>query len=417
MPERLIYVSIELQGENHLVGKLWSHTYKGHESASFQYEDNWLRNINKFALEPQLLLTEGSFHTNPGKSIFGSIGDSAPDRWGRVLMRRANFLKSQKDKITPRSMSEIDYLLGVNDESRIGALRFSTEPNGPYLSSTNTRSIPPLIELPKLLSASDNFTKNEEDEDDLKLLLAPGSSLGGARPKASIKDNNKKLAIAKFPRHDDEYSVTLWEALALSIAKLAEIPTPNWRIENITNKPVLIIKRFDRNKLGRVPFISAMSMLGANDNEHHSYLEIVDAIRQFGANPTNDITNLWKRIVFNILISNTDDHLRNHGFLFKSTEGWSLSPMYDVNPTPTSIKPRSLTTAIDFENTTASLELALSVAGEFNLTQSQAKQIAKQVANAVKQWRQIAKKLNIKPKELEYMASAFEHKDLKLALT
>ncbi len=308
------------------------------------------------------------------------------------------------------------YLLGVYDEARQGALRFSEKADGPFLQHSNASPIPPLIELPKLLSATEKLLSDKESEEDLRLLLAPGSSLGGARPKASVIDKDGQLAIAKFPRKDDEYSTVLWEALALNLAAKAGLEVPNFRLELIAKKPTLILKRFDRHFTRRIPFLSAMSMIGAKDNEQHSYLELVDALKRHGATPTHDIIDLWKRIVFNILISNTDDHLRNHGFLYERRKGWKLSPLYDVNPSPIEIKPRILTTTIDLYDGTASLDLALSVAKEFGLTHEEAKKIAKEIGNAVCKWREEAKHLGITAAEIERMSSAFDHLDLRQAI-
>ena len=241
------------------------------------------------------------------------------------------------------------------------------------------------------------------------MLLAPGSSLGGARPKASILDRHSALAIAKFPRKDDEYAVVIWEAIALKLASMAGIKTTQWRLEHILNKPILVIQRFDRKAQHRIPFVSAMSMLGAVDNEQHSYLEIADAIRQCGTQPQQDLTELWRRIVFNIMITNTDDHLRNHGFLYHREQGWTLSPAYDLNPTPLSIKPKFLSTAIDSTETAADVDIALSVAKQFNLNATQAKSIIAEIQQAVKQWPQVAKQYGLSQQECTFMGSAFVH--------
>jgi hypothetical protein len=338
---REIFVHIALGKENIFVGRLWFHSKKGKESASFEYDRNWLAHPEKFALEPALKLIEGVFHTGDDHGIFGAIGDSAPDRWGRVLMRRSEGRRAKSEKKTARTLTESDYLLGVNDELRQGALRFSEK--------------------------------------------------------------------------DDEFAVEKWEAVALTLAKNSGIKIPEFSLIKIGKKPVLIVKRFDRIKKTRVPFLSAMSMLQARDNEQHSYLEIADALAQNGAAPKEDMKQLWRRIVFNVLISNTDDHLRNHGFLYESQKGWRLSPAYDLNPTPIEIKPRILTTAIDLNDTTASLETALSVAKDFRLEKSEANKIIKEVAKAVSKWREVSKNFDITKKEIERMASAFEHEDLEMA--
>jgi len=409
---REIFVYITLGENNIFIGRLWFHSRKGKESASFEYDKSWLIHPERFALEPALKLTEGVFHTGIDQDIFGAIGDSAPDRWGRVLMRRAEFRRAKSKKETVRALSEADYLLGVSDELRQGALRFSEKINGEFLSPKNKNSIPPLVDLPKLLVASDKFIDDKENSEDLRLLLAPGSSLGGARPKSSVLDKNGHLAIAKFPRRDDIFEVEKWEAVALTLARNAGITTPLFSLETINKKPVLIVKRFDRIKKIRVPFLSAMSMLQARDHEQHSYLEIADALSQYGANPDEDMKQLWRRIVFNVLISNTDDHLRNHGFLYENQKGWRLSPAYDLNPTPTEIKPRILTTAIDFNNNSASLETALSVAKYFRLNKNEAKKIIKEVKKSTTKWCEVAKNFKLKKKEIDRMASAFEHLDM-----
>jgi serine/threonine-protein kinase HipA len=410
MSSKEVIVSISLGGENIRVGKLWFHVRKDRESISFEYDKTWLTHPERFALEPALKLTRGVFHAGAGISTFGAIGDSAPDRWGRVLMRRAEIARAKNENTTPRTLLEVDYLLGVNDEARQGALRFSLESDeNIFLAPKDKTAIPPLVYLPKLLSATERFIDDDENTEDLKLLLAPGSSLGGARPKASVRDQDGGLAIAKFSRKDDEFNVVVWEAVALILAQNAGMNVPSWRLETVLEKPVLILKRFDRSHDQRIPFLSAMSMLGAKDNEQHSYLEIAYAIAQNGAAPEEDMAELWRRIVFNIIIANTDDHLRNHGFIYARYKGWRLSPAYDMNPTPIDIKPRVLTTAIDFDNTAASLEIAMAVAKEFRLSQDQAHQIIKEVRSSVLQWRDVALKLGLQKRECDRMASAFDY--------
>lgn len=416
MADHKIYVYIDLDGNLHQVGLLWFHSNRKKEVASFQYEQNWLSHRERFALEPALELTEGMYYTEVDRNMFGAIGDSAPDRWGRILMRRAAAQRARSSNKQLKTLTEIDYLLGVYDEVRQGALRFSEKIGGPFLHQSDASPVLPLIDLPKLLSATEKLLEDKESEEDLRLLLAPGSSLGGARPKASVRDRDGQLAIAKFPSKNDEYSTVLWEAVALTLAAKSGLKVPIWRLKLIATKPTLILKRFDRNFTKRIPFLSAMSMIGAKDNEQHSYLELVDALKQHGASPVQDIVDLWKRIVFSILISNTDDHLRNHGFLYERYKGWRLSPIYDVNPTPIEIKPRILTTTIDLDDGTASLNLALSVAKEFGLTQEEAKKIAKEIGSAVAKWREEARHFQINTAEIERMASAFEHQDLTQAI-
>ena len=413
--DQVIHVYVDLGAEPHLVGRLWAHRGGRRESASFEYEKRWLKNPQRFALEPALTLDPGAHHTGEGRALFGAIGDSAPDRWGRVLIQREERRRARAENRAPHSLGEADYLLGVGDIARQGALRFAAEEGGAFLGLQNPASIPPLVHLGKLLSAAMRVAGNKESDRDLQLLLAPGSSLGGARPKASVIDRDGRLSIAKFPQIDDTWPVTLWEAVALDLASRSGIPVSNWRLENVASRRVLLLGRFDRDGVARVPFLSAMSMLGALDNQQHSYLEMVDALRRHGIQPEKDAGQLWRRIVFNILVSNTDDHLRNHGFLYDQKGGWRLSPAYDLNPMPTDIKPRVLSLAIDEADSTASLELAFAVAGEFGIKPEEARKIAGDVGKAVSGWRDSATKLGLAAKEITRMESAFEHDDLVLA--
>lgn len=408
--EVLIYV--DLHGMPVLVGRLYTHARGNRETATFEYDAGWLDHHERFALEPAMLLTAGAFHTTGNQRLFGAIGDSAPDRWGRVLMRRAERRRAQAARETPRTLREIDYLLLVNDEARMGALRFATEEGGPFLAAADRAPVPPLVELPRLLSAAQRIVDDDETDEDLRLIFAPGSSLGGARPKASVR-NGGSLAIAKFPHRNDEWNEVLWEALALTLAGKAGITVAPWRVARIRDDDVLIISRFDRDNGIRIPFLSAMSMLGAVDNESHSYLEIADALRQQGAQARADLQSLWRRIVFTVLVSNVDDHLRNHGFLYGGSAGWVLSPAYDLNPVPVDVKPRVLCTAIDEADQTASLELAFSVAEYFELKLGEAKAVAREVGEVTAQWRAEAESLG----EINRMESAFVHADLDLALS
>ncbi|MDN5939094.1 MAG: HipA domain-containing protein [Salinisphaera sp.] len=332
-------------------------------------------------------------------------------------MARAERRRARQVKETPRTLREADYLLRVNDYARQGALRFCLPQRvGVFQAPSTDKPIPPLVNLASLLSAAAHVETDTDTIEDLRLLLQPGSSLGGARPKASVLDANGKLAVAKFPSDGDDYNLVRWEGVALALAAMAGIQVPDWRIEPVAGKDVLLLTRFDRQGSARVPYQSAMTMLGASDNEDHSYLEIADCLNRFGANPAKDKAALWRRIVFNILITNTDDHLRNHGFLRESGLGWQLSPAFDMNPVPTDIGPRFLRTAVGIDDDEASLVLALEQADYFQLGQSDAKRIAAEVGAATAQWRDVAKRLGIAAIECQRMASAFEHTDLEHAL-
>jgi serine/threonine-protein kinase HipA len=414
--DREALVHIDYSGGPVLVGRLWSRIRKGRESASFEYDDGWLVRPDRFALEPTLMLAPGPYHTGADRPMFGAIGDSAPDRWGRMLMRRAERKAAEKEGRQPRTLFEMDFLLQVDDEVRAGALRFAEKEGGPFLAEPGKFRIPPIVELNRLLQASERVLDDRESEEDLRLLLAPGSSLGGARPKASVRDTKGQLAIAKFPHKDDSINMVLWEGVALALASKAGIPVPEWRIEPVANKVALILQRFDRADGARLPFVSAVSMLSAGDNETHSYLEIAEALRQYGASPNEDLQQLWRRIVFNVLISNTDDHLRNHGFLYEGPKGWRLSPAYDMNPVPVDMRPRVLSTAIDPDDPSASLDLAFSVSEYFGLKDKDARSVAAEIGEVVSAWRQEAANQGLSKAEIDRMQSAFEHDDLKKAL-
>jgi serine/threonine-protein kinase HipA len=406
------YVHADLRGTARRVGRLWVTSARGRESATFDYDSEWLASDERFALEPALQLYPGPFHTRAGQALFGALGDSAPDRWGRTLLARAGRRRAREENRAPRAMREIDYLLGVTDETRQGALRFSTEDGGPFLAVNAGATVPPLVELPRLLTAATNVLDDQETAEDLRLLLAPGSSLGGARPKASVRERDGTLSIAKFPARTDAYSVVRWEAVALSLAGKAGIEAADARLELVLERPVLLVRRFDRVNGNRIPFLSAMSALGADDRELRSYLDIADALRPVGAAVAEDLAALWRRVVFNVLISNTDDHLRNHAFVYTGRNGWRLSPAYDLNPVPTDVKPRVLSTAITEDlDVTASLALALEVADHFGVTADAARKAVAEVYAAVRGWRTEAARLGIGAAEIERMATAFEHED------
>lgn len=417
--ETAVRVYVDLDGEPMLAGRLWARSRRGRETASFEYDPDWLVRRDRFALQPALPPAlapgPGQFQTAPGRALFAALSDSAPDRWGRVLMRRAERRRAERAGETPRTLREIDYLLLVNDAARQGALRFATDPEGPFLAAGDSATIPPLVDLPRLLSAADHVDDARDSDEDLRLLLAPGSSLGGARPKASVLDHDGHLAIAKFPHSNDEIDVMRWEAVALALATSAGIEVAAHRLELVAGRPVLVLRRFDRGTGARIPFLSAMSMLDAQDNERRSYLEFVDVLRQHGAAPVEDMHALWRRIVFMILISNTDDHLRNHGFLYDGLAGWRLSPAYDLNPVPTDISPRNLTTGITDQDDRASLEVAMEAAEYFDLSREEARVIAGEVGQAVGNWRAVAGRLGIPEGGINRMASAFEHQDLDQA--
>ncbi|MGE5501632.1 MAG: type II toxin-antitoxin system HipA family toxin [Ignavibacteriales bacterium] len=409
-----VEVHIDLAGPPQRVGTLRRHPARGGKTVTFEYVDGWVDADDAFSLDPQLRLGRGVFAPNQRQAIFGSIGDSAPDTWGRRLMQRAERRRADAEGRPVRTLSEADYLLGVSDETRLGALRFRWEGEEPFQAPTRA-GVPSLIELGRLLQVTERILRDEETEEDLLMIFAPGSSLGGARPKASVVDQHGNLAIAKFPKETDDYSIETWEEIALRLAEMAGVSTPQHELVQVAGKAVLLSRRFDRADGLRIPFLSAMSMVGAVDGQTGSYPELVDALAQHGAQAKADAEQLYRRMVFNVLVSNVDDHLRNHGFLWLGQAGWALSPAYDLNPTPTDVRPRILTTNINLDEGTCSIELVKSVASYFGLSGPRAGEIIAECGRAVGEWRAVAEKVGARPAEIRRMASAFEHDDLAIA--
>ena len=329
-------------------------------------------------------------------------------------MQRAERGLAEREGRAVRTLTESDYLLGVTDATRLGALRFRWAGDETFQAPIRA-GVPALIELGRLLQITERILRDEETDEDLQLILAPGSSLGGARPKASVIDHHGHLSIAKFPKETDDYSIETWEEIALRLADQAGIVTPHHELIEVAGKRVMLSRRFDRVGSIRIPFLSAMAMMGAKDGERGSYPEMVDALAQHGAHGKTDAHALYRRVVFNVLISNIDDHLRNHGFLWFGKAGWSLCPAYDLNPVPTDLKARVLTTNIDLDEGTCSLDLLEAASEFFGLRLVQARAIIKEVATVTATWRETAKMTGARPAEVTRMASAFEHDDLRRA--
>jgi serine/threonine-protein kinase HipA len=409
--ERELLVFMDMAGETVPVGRLWARTRGARETASFEYDPSWLARRDAFGLDPVLPPARGQFHTD--RPLFNAFTDPAPDRWGQTLMRRNERRRARAEGRQPRTLLAVDFLTLVDDETRLGALRFKDAGGGDFLTSTGKR-VPPVVDLPRLLSATNRIIDDKETDEDLQLILAPGTSLGGARPKASVRDKDGHLLIAKFPRKDDEWPVTRWEAATMALAEAARVEVSPWRLQLVLKKPVLMARRFDRQEGQRIPYMSALTALDASDNEQRSYLEIAEFLRREGSQVNENLRQLWRRIVFNMLVSNTDDHLRNHGFL-RDAKGWQLAPAYDLNPMPTDVKPRIHALAIDEIGGTAALETAFEIVPTFGMTEKDARAIAAEVGSAVAGWRDTAARFGITPDEVERMASAFDHEDLKAA--
>lgn len=405
-----VYTNLPSAGDCARVGTLWTGGGRTHQSARFEYDAAWLTHPQGYALEPSLPLVRGLQYTPHG--LFGCMADSSPDRWGRTLMKRAEAARAREAGESPRWLSEADYLLRVNDEARQGALRYSVDGGVNFLDNDAAHAVPPLVSLRKLQHAVDSTVEDNATDADLRLLLAPGSSLGGAWPKACVRDEGGRLCIAKFSRADQDYDVVAWEAVALRLARNAGLDVPPFRLETIPSagkrRHVLLVEKFDRAAGNmRIPYISAMTMLDAADGERRSYIELAEGILQHCILPRRDLPELWRRMAFSLMVSNTDDHLRNHGFLRRNPGGWELSPLFDVNPTPPDVSPRVLTTPLTPDGADASREPLLEYAALFYLRPAEAKALWQQIQKAVSAWSTIAAELKIPKKERDRMAQAF----------
>lgn len=414
MTEQPIRVSVQLGEEDVSAGRLWTHRHGRSESATFAYLPEYLQRPDSYELDPLLGEHEGQQQTPIGRALFGAFTDCAPDGWGRRLVQRGEQQRAGDEGRAPRSLAEVDYLLGVRDDLRQGALRFREARSDVHLSS-EAGGVPHLVDLPRLLRAAEEFEADEPTPEDLRLLLEGASSLGGARPKAHVVDAHGALSIAKFPSPArDAWDVIRWEALALALAERAGVVVPQHELHRIAGRPVLVLRRFDRSGGSRIGYASAMTMLGARDREGGSYLEIAQAIEERSPRRARDLSQLWRRIVLGVLISNTDDHLRNHGFLRTSTAGWSLAPAFDLNPNPEG-EPKQLETAIDDRSSLASIVTALEVAELFGLGEREARTIVGEVLVATDDWRSDAAAMGIRAAEVDRLAPAFDHAERALA--
>jgi serine/threonine-protein kinase HipA len=408
MADREVEVVVRVADAEVPAGRLWCHCRRGVESQTFRYAGEYLALPGAYELDPRLPLVEGAQQTPVSQAIFGAFSDAAPDRRGRRLIGRAERRRVKREGGAARSFGEADYLLGVRDDLRQGALRFRDPDTAQFPAPPDT-GVPSLLDLPVLLGAAERLERDDESEEELAALLHGGSSLGGARPKAHVLDDNGRVAIAKFPSPtNDEWDVMRWEAVALTLARNAGIRVPRHRLHDIAGRSVLIVDRFDRARSTRIGYVSALTMLDRSDGEQGSYLEIADVILRHSPSASEDLRELWRRIAFSVLISNFDDHLRNHGFLRASTAGWSLSPAFDLNPEPRRGE-RYLSTAIDLDDAEARIDLVLAVAPEFRLKDPQAVGTLAAVHAAVSHWRPVARDLGAGADELELMAAAFEH--------
>lgn len=406
MADTSVDVVVQIAGLDVAAGRLWAHSGRGTESATFEYTPEYLARTDAYSLDPLLPMVAGQQQTPAGQALFGALSDAAPDGWGRRLIAREEIHRASEQNRTPRSRPEIDFLLGVRDDLRQGALRFRDPESGAYLAKST--GVPHLIELPRLLHAAEELERESESEEDLRLLLEGGSSLGGARPKAHVRETDGTLGIAKFPAPEgDNWDVIRWEAVSLTLAAHAGISVPQFAVHAVAGRPVLILQRFDRHDDERIGYVSAMTLLEAADGDGRSYLEVAEAIEEHSPSATVDLRELWRRMVFSRLISNTDDHLRNHGFLRTSTAGWSLSPAFDLNPNPQPGGARFRTVVDEGREGENDIDVALDVAGMFRLTPDEAVGVLADAVSAVSHWADVAKALGVAGGEIDRMSGAF----------
>jgi len=387
-----------------------THT-RGSTIFAFSYDQQWIRTGNAQNLDPDLQFYNGPQYAPGGRPNFGLFLDSSPDRWGRALMDRREAILARTEGRKPITLFEEDYLLGVYDDHRMGALRFRTEPKGPFLNNNRGLATPPWTNLRELEFASLELEKDKLKEKDalkwINLLIAPGASLGGARPKAGVTDEKGQLWIAKFPSLRDQTDIGAWEMVANDLAEKAGISIAKGMARTYVGpQHTFLSERFDRTPTGeRLHFASAMTLLGQTDGATGaSYLDIAEFMLQNSASPNEDLEELWRRIVFYVAVKNTDDHLRNHGFLL-TPNGWRLSPAYDVNPVYSGT---GLTLNISETDNTLDFDLARSVAGYFRVPDKTAGTIIDHTRKVVGGWQKTASKYKIKRSEQELMAKAFE---------
>lgn len=410
-----VCVDIDGSGQMAPMGELHCQQSGSGEMFSFEYDKHWLVRPEVFAFDPDLALSAGHQYPAQDRTNFGIFLDSSPDRWGRVLMQRRENSRARQEKRRARTLTEWDFLLGVHDETRLGALRFRVPPDGPFIDSDDQFAAPPITSLRELQSASLQFEEhmNEEEHPEyekwLTQLFAPGTSLGGARPKASVRDETGALCMAKFPSKQDTRDVGGWELVTHRLASKAGIVVPDARSLRLHGNPysTFLVKRFDRNAQGgRLAFVSAMTLTQHKDGDAGaSYLELVDLLQSRGSNRDADCEQLFRRVVFNIIIHNTDDHLRNHGF-FIDAQGVRLSPAYDMNP---SIDRTELSLAVNEVDTGCDLSIAMDAHKDYGLSTQKAEDVRRQVQTAVAAWREEANRLQISNAEQDMMAAAFGH--------
>ncbi|HJC97447.1 MAG TPA: type II toxin-antitoxin system HipA family toxin [Candidatus Phocaeicola merdavium] len=416
MKKLYVFADFDWLKEPRLVGELSYESLRGSDSYGFCYSNEWLKDYGSLFLSDDLNNYPGQQYTAPDKDIFGCFSDTLPDRWGRTLINRREQILAKDEKRPVRRLSSFDYLIGIEDFSRMGGFRFKESMDGDYINASETLRIPPLTDIRELIAASSEIEKSEEEDQLPEMrwiaqLVQPGSSLGGARPKASVLDENKNLCIAKFPSRKDDYDAGLWEYFSHLLAKKAGINAAETRVISTNDKyHTLLSRRFDRREDGkRIHFASAMTLLGLNDganaNTGNGYLDIVDFIIQNCTNVEDNLKELYRRVAFNICIGNTDDHFRNHGFLL-TVKGWTLSPAYDMNPTVNEYQSLLIST----DSNKADLSILLDGCEDYMLNRKTAENIVLEVVEAVKKWRELVARLDISEREMDMFAGVLDER-------
>jgi serine/threonine-protein kinase HipA len=410
--EILVYADWYMYDVPRLVGTLSFSALRGKAVYAFEYEKEWLK--TGIAIDPELPLYSG-LHYAPSNENFGIFKDSSPDRWGQLLMKRREILLAKIEKREPHPLHGVDFLLGVHDCHRMGGLRFKEKPDGDFLSNDKALAAPPWTSLRELEYAVELYEKNADQLDKATLkwinqLIAPGSSLGGARPKADVVDTKDKQWIAKFPSQHDDYDVGLWEMIVHELAVMAKINVPNASVKKLgSSYHTYLSQRFDRTEdHRRIHYASAMTLLqhtdGDNADTGASYLELVNFIKSECADAKSDLEELFRRVLFSVCVSNTDDHLRNHGFIYTGA-GWALSPAFDINANETGT---GLKLNIDEQDNSLDLAVVMQTAPFYLLSGERATEIKTEVVNAVNKWRTVAAKYKAPASEIERKARAFK---------
>ena len=419
MKKLYVYADFDWFKEVELIGELGNESLRGSDSYCFKFADSWIKKYNAIDLSDDLNNYPGIQYTQPDKDIFGCFADALPDRWGRTLLLRREQILAQEENRPVHRLSSCDFLKGIDDFSRMGGFRFKETLDGEFINTDNTLRIPPLTDLRELIAASKEIERSEEtnilpEKKWIAQLVQPGSSLGGARPKANVVDTDRCIYVAKFPSLKDDYDAGLWEHLCHLLAKNAGIKVADTKVISTNEKHhALLSRRFDRTEDGRrIHFASAMTLLGLNDSDNattgNGYLDIVDFILSSCTDVDANLRELFRRVAFNICVGNSDDHFRNHGFLL-TAKGWTLSPAYDINPTLNDYQ----SLLINSKTNKSDLSILLNSCEEYMLTSEVAKGIIYEVVEAIKNWRVLANKLGITKREINLFEGVLDNRILQ----